>query len=101
MKLNILERFKLLQILPQEGNFMTLTIVRKLQETLSLTEAEYKEFEVKEDGVTTTWNEKGREEREIEIGEKATDIIVEALKKLNDENKLTGHHMSLYEKFVK
>jgi len=74
--------------------------VRKLQETLSLTEAEYKEFEVKEDGVQTTWNTKGQEERELEIGEKASDIIAEALKKLNDEDKLTVQYMSVYEKFV-
>jgi len=100
MKLNILERLKLLQLLPQEGNFITLTIVNKLKETLSLTEAEFKEFEVKEDGVNTTWNAKGQEERELEIGEKASDIIAEALNKLNDENKLTAQHMSVYEKFV-
>jgi len=100
MKLNVLERLKILQLLPQEGNFMTLTIVNKMKESLSLTEAEFKEFEVKEDGVQTTWNTKGQEEQELEIGEKASDIIAEALKKLNDEDKLTVQYMSVYEKFV-
>ena len=100
MKLNILERLKVLQMLPQEGNFATLTIIRNLQEALSLTEAEFKEFEVKEDGTSTTWNVKGREEREIDIGEKAEEIVATALKKLDDENKLTQQHISIYEKFI-
>jgi len=47
-----------------------------------------------------TWNAKGTEEKEISIGEKATDIIVEALKELNKNKKLTANHYSLYVKFV-
>ncbi len=37
---------------------------------------------------------------EIEIGEKAMDIIVEALKKLNNEKKLSEQFFDIYEKFV-
>ena len=100
MKLNIAERFMVLGMLPKESNFTTLKIVRQLQESLSLTEAEFKEFDIKQEGQQIKWNNKGIEEREIDIGEKATDIIVEALKKLNDNNKLTSQHFSLYEKFI-
>ena len=90
--------------------------VRKLQDFLSPSEEEYKEFRIKqsgeefveEDGSTsivaegqTRWNKKGLEELEIEIGEKATDIIIEALEKIDKEKKLTAQHMSVYEKFVK
>ncbi len=45
-------------------------------------------------------NQKGNKEREIKIGDKATDIIVESLKKLDDEKKLTETHISLYKKFI-
>jgi len=34
------------------------------------------------------------------LGEVVTTMIVDALKKLNDGNKLTENHISLYEKFV-
>ena len=101
MKLNLLERFKILKTLPQEGNFSTLKIVRHLQESLSPSEEEYKEFGIKQDGEQLTWTEKGLEEREIDIGEKATDIIIEALEKLDKDGKLTPQHISIYEKFIK
>lgn len=101
MELNILERLILLQILPKEGNFVTLNIVRDLQSSLSPNEEEIKEFEIKQVKEQITWNEKAIIPKEIKIGEKATDIIVEALEKLDKENKLNVQHMSIYEKFIK
>jgi len=40
------------------------------------------------------------DDKEIKIGEIATQLIVAALKKLNETEKLTEQHFSLYEKFV-
>ena len=107
MKLTLSERFAALKILPAETNFVTLKIVRDLQDSLALTEKETKKWEVESsvspDGsVRTRWNEQGvKEEVEIKIGEKATDVIVDALKALDKTNKLTTEHLSIYEKFVK
>ena len=104
MKLNVLERITALGILPKEGNFATLKIVNDLRMVLSLTEDEYKEFEVRQetqqDGDRLIWNLKGQEEREIEIGEKATDVIVESLKELDKTKKLTQELFGLYGKFI-
>ena len=101
MKLNVFERFITLGILPKEGNFVTLKIVQNLKMALAPSQEEIDEFEIKQDGVNTSWNLKGNEDREIEIGEKATDIIIESLKSLDKEKKLTEQHFTLYEKFVK
>ena len=101
MKLNVFERLILLQVLPKEGNFVTLKIMRDLRMALAPSQEEINEFEIKQEGEQVLWNTKGKEEREIKIGEKATDIIIESLKKLNEEKKLTDQHFSLYEKFVK
>lgn len=100
MKLSVLERLTLLQILPPEGNFVTLKIVRDLTGILAMNEKEYKEFNIQQKGKQITWNLKGSQEKEIEIGEKATDIIREALKKLDETKKLEQRHLSLYEKFM-
>ena len=64
MKLNLLERFKVLAILPNESDFATLKIVKDLQSSLGVTEAEFKEFEIVQnfEAGTTKWNEKGKEE---------------------------------------
>jgi hypothetical protein len=100
MKLTVLERMALLHALPQEGNFATLKIVRKLREDLSFSEAEYKAWGIEElPNGRMSW--KVNEEKELEFGEKATDIIVASLKKLNETDKLTVDHLSVYEKFVK
>jgi len=101
MKLNMLERLKVLQILPDEGNFIILNIIQTLKKTLAPSEKEYKEFEMVEKDGQIKWNKKGTEEIEINIGEKATDIIVEALEKLDKDGKLTPQHISIYEKFIK
>jgi hypothetical protein len=101
MKLDTKERLVLLAILPKEGDFTTLKIVRKLREDLSFTEDEHAvlKFDYQENG-SVKWNLEGDKFKEIEIGEKATDLIVEALKKLNTDRKLTDDHFQLYGKFI-
>lgn len=101
MKLNVKERLMLLNILPAENDFVTLKIVRNLQEDLSFNEKEVKEFEFKQEDKKMFWNNSKDIEKDIQIGEKATDIIIEALKKANNEKKLTLDLMSVYEKFIK
>jgi len=44
MELDIMERVKLLEALPSEGDLLTLKILRKLRESLSFSEAELKTF---------------------------------------------------------
>ena len=101
MELGVFERLILLNILPREGDFTTLKIVRKMREGLSFTEEEHKALEFKqEDEGRIRWKQEADKLKEISIGEKATDIIVEVLKKLNDTKKLQDQHYSLYEKFI-
>jgi len=100
MKLNTFERLILLNILPKEGTFTTLKIVRKLRETLSFNEEEHKALNFKEKDGQIQWVSAADKEKDIVIGEKATDIIVETLRKLDKEKALKDEHYSLYEKFV-
>ena len=59
MKLKIIERITLLDILPKEGNFNTLKTLRKLKENISLSEEEVIGINVVQDGNRITWdNEK-------------------------------------------
>ena len=44
MELTTVERLKLLEVLPSEGDILTLKILRKLRETLSFNEEELKEI---------------------------------------------------------
>ena len=101
MKLNVLERIMLLDVLPKEGSFVTLKIVRDLRSDLSFSEEEHKKFKFVESQGRVNWNPAAEQFKEVHIGEKATDIIVEALKKLDKEKKLTEGHLTLFEKFCK
>jgi hypothetical protein len=102
MELNVFERLNLLNILPKEGTFITLKIVRQLREALSFNEEELKALQFKQNTEmgTVQWNSEADTPKEIAIGEKATDIVVEALKELDKQKKLTDQHFGLYEKFV-
>ena len=100
MELDVRERLILLSILPQEGNFITLKVVRKLRESLSFSEEEIKQYKFVQSEGRVTWDDKAEQSKEIEIGEKAMDIIKEALKKLNEDKKLKDEHFTIYQKFV-
>jgi len=101
MELSIKERLLLLNILPAESNFVTLKIVRKLQEDLSFSEDEIKEAQFKTIEGKVNWNPNANVIKDVEFGEKANDLIIESLQKLDKQNKLTLDYFDLYEKFVK
>ena len=100
MLLKVSERILLLGVLPKEGNFATLKILDELRMNLSYTEDELEKWDidVNQETQMVSWNEDG--ETDIPIGEKATGIIVDELRKLDTENKLTNLTMPIYEKFI-
>ena len=100
MKLNVTERINLMGILPAETNYVTLKIVNDLKSELSFSEEELKEYEMRFEDSMVYFNPVKSKEKEIKIGEKATDIIIEALNKLDKDNKVNDNNISLYEKFI-
>jgi len=101
-ELTVPDRLTLLNILPKEGDFTTIKLMRKLRESLSFDEEELKKIEFIQDGDQVRWNVEGAASilKQCQIGEKMTDTIHDALKKLSDEKKLTDQYLSLYERFV-
>ncbi len=100
MELNVFDRLILLNILPKEGDYTTLKIVRKMREDLSFTEDEHKSLDFKQDEGNIRWQSEADKPKIITFGEKATDIIGITLKKLNSDKILTHQHFVLDEKFV-
>ena len=98
MKLNVLERILLLQILPKEGTYVTFKILMDLKGKLAFNEKEIKEFGVVEKEGRITWKKSA--DKDFEFGEKAKEIIVTSLKKLDEEGKIDINNISLYEKFI-
>jgi hypothetical protein len=100
MILSVFDRLILLNIMPKEGDITTIKIIRKLKDDLSFSEEDHKALEFKNENGNIMWKEEADISKEVEIGEKATDIIADALKKLNKEKKLTEQHVPLYERFI-
>lgn len=103
MKLTVIERLMLLNVLPAEGDFTTIKLVRQLREELSYTEEEHTLLKFRQEGEQTFWDKEGEAKigvREFPIGEKMNDMIVGVFKKLDEEKKLTEQHFTLYEKFM-
>ena len=106
VKLGLFDRMVCLSLLPAEGSFATLKIVRDLQMELAPTEEESKAAGLIDNLLTggiTTDPEKGWdkvEPKEIVFGDIAKGIIVAALEKLNAEEKLTQQHFALYQIFI-
>lgn len=103
VKLNLYERVVAMNLLPKEGSFVTLKIIRDLQMELAPTEEEAKlaglDDKVPGGGVRAMdWFVV--KEKEIVFGDIAKGLIVDALKKLNETEKLTNDHFTLYEKFI-
>ena len=100
MELNVMERLIVQGLLPNEANFTNLKLIRVAREELSFNEEENKALNFKQEGEQVQWNPDANILEDVNLGEVATGMIVEALKKLNDEKKLQEQHFSLYEKFV-
>ena len=105
VSLSVLERLMVLNMLPAENNVITLRSIRKLKMDIGFTEDELKvlDFKINDAGngrQTTVWNQNAVPEKEFEIGEKASDLVKDELKKLNDAGKLTEQHLPLWDKFV-
>lgn len=100
-KLTLAERIHILEILPSEGNFITLKVVRELKRNIGIKDGEFKLFNIEQKEGQVTWNEEGNKEIEFEFGEKVVEIITEDLETLDRDKKLEDKQFSLFEKFVK
>lgn len=105
MKFTVIERFVLSSILPTEENFATLKLVRKAKESLSFNDIENQKLKIKQEGEQVIWDMEAAFEidktvSDVDLGDTVTQLIVDALKKFDQEKKLKDEHFSLYEKFI-
>jgi len=100
MILTVDERLTLLGILPEKRNTADMRILRDLRMNLSYTEEERKRWGIvaNQETLRIHWEENG--EAEIPIGEIATSIVVDVLRKLDEQDDITEKILFVYEKFI-
>lgn len=101
MKLTFLERLVALSVLGKEGDIIFLRAKRELQDKIGFSAEEIEKFGIRsapEGGVL--WNPDAPQDFEVDLSEAEKKMISSGLKSLNQQQKLTESHVSLYEKFV-
>lgn len=100
--LTLFERIVLLTLLPDQGSYVTLKIVRDLQNELAPSEEEIALSGLRElpGGGIDAENWQVVPEKKVLFGDKAKELVVNALNKLDEEEKLKFEHFTLYEKFI-
>ena len=94
-KLKLIDRLLLPSILPQKSDFVTLKIVKDINEKVDIAQDEIVKYEIKavQDGVMG-WNKDGSEATfEIEFTELENGVIKKSLEELDEKKEL---RMSLY-----
>ena len=101
MELSVLERLLLLNVLPKEGDIISVRIIHKLRQDLSFSEDELAllNFTKTGDG-GLTWNTDTPVVRTVQIGPKAQTLIADALVVFNNQKKLTIDYIDIYDRFV-
>jgi len=102
MKLGILDRIALLSVLPTEGNFVTMAIVKDLHEKVMIHKKEREAigFTLTESG-RGHWNTEKAKEVEYEFDEAEHEVVRKALEKMDQREQLGQDHLGIYKLFMK
>jgi hypothetical protein len=108
MNLNLYERLAVLEYIPRNGHYADMVEVRKINELLSFTPEEIKEFDIRvgitQDGRPTfNWDEQKSASylKDIPFTEWITTTVQTALRNIEAKGELPIQHLTLYEKFIK
>ena len=98
MKLNISERLILVNVVPEKGNFETMSTVESLADILYPSEKEVKEFSIVQGEDKISWNAKGSESIEIDLSELQLNFLIKQLETLSDQGHLNLQQYKLLKK---
>jgi hypothetical protein len=101
MDFSIKERYLLLSILPDKGDFRTMKTIQDLRTDLLFSSEEVARCKIVQDGNKLTWDTEAEEPFSITVNDLASEILATALKGLDDEKTLTADYILVYERFVK
>lgn len=102
VKLTLRERYVVMYLFPQEGSFPTIKAIREIKEELlpSEEETEIAGLEDLPGGGVRAENWLIVVEKEITFGKITKALVENALKKLDETEKLTEEHFTLFVKFI-
>jgi hypothetical protein len=100
MELNLFERYELIKLLPEKGNFETMNLIDNLLMKLYPSEKEVEEFEIKQTEKEIVWNDKGKQPKMIEFTKAQRRYIEDIFNKLSEEGELNLAQFKLFKKLI-
>ncbi len=99
MKLSILERYSIWNMLPQAGELLYIRTVAQLRDVLLPSDDETEAWNVRQEGDNILWDTKLAQDVEVAFTARQTTCIEDQLRRLETEKALTVNHLSLWDKF--
>jgi len=102
VELTVKQRINLQSILPAQGDFLTMKMLRVLREDLSFSQKEHELLKFKQyPNGSVEWDSKAEsEKKKIEIPETIVNSVKEILERANAAKKITEAHLDFYEMFM-
>lgn len=99
MQLSILDRIRLLELLPERGNLVSLRLVKGLIDKIGFSDAEIAEYEIKHGDGQVTWGSNAKP-IDVEFGLAEREFIAGLFSALDEKKDLSLEQLGLYEKFI-
>lgn len=100
MKLMVTDRLALIDVLPQEGNFLTLATAGEVRRAVEFGSDEQSKLKLKKDENGMSWDAEADSGLELVLNEAQRAVVVEALQALDKAKKLKPFHLPLYRMVV-
>ena len=98
VKLDVLERIVIMNVLPKTGSFASIRAIRNTGKLLAISKEEQSEIEMHVSPQGSTWNDKGKDEKEFELPASSVKIIRDRLEELDKKNELPLEAVTVWEK---
>ena len=99
--MNVGERLLTISVLPKNGNFITMKVVKGIIKKLTLSNEDMISYDiVVKDNGDVSWNEKGFVPKEVEIDSVELALIQKSLRELDESGGLSQETLPIYEKFL-
>ena len=99
-ELEVVDRIQLLNLLPREGNLVTMQVVADLRTDISFSDQEIEDWKIKTNFETEMikWEDSKTKVKKIKIGATGMKIIRDAVARLDETNKITESSLALINK---
>jgi len=99
MKLSLLDRVTILNILPEKGSYETIVVRKELVEKVGIKQTELDEYKIKDLGNGSIQWDTTVEDKDYDLTEREERLVRDSFKEKDRKEELTTSMLDTYEKF--